>query len=143
MKVTVQNPVLVTAAIIRSEGSVLIARRPLKARVEPGKWEFPGGKVERGEHPEACLVREIREELDLDIAVDRYFDHSAYAYGEESPVHIVLLCYLCRVTGRVARAVEAEEIRWVTKEELMDFDYAAADVPLVRRLFEEWDHLQI
>lgn len=143
MKTSNSPPLLVTAAIIRCEGRVLLARRPLKARVEAGKWEFPGGKVEPGEQPEACLVREIREELDLDIVVDRYFDHSAFSYEGENPVRIVLLSYLCRVTGRVARPIEAEEIRWVGKDELLNFDFAAADIPLVHRLFAEWDQAQV
>ncbi len=140
---TIRPPLLVTAAMIGLEGRVLIARRPLTAKVEAGKWEFPGGKVEVGERPEDCLIREIREELDLDISVERYFDHSAYAYAGAMPVQIVLLAYLCRVKDREARPLQVAEIRWVRKDELMAYEYAAADIPLVRRLVAEWDQLQI
>lgn len=142
----IKPPLLVTAAILRSEERVMLARRPLDRKVEAGKWEFPGGKVESGEKPEDSLMREIREELDLDIRIERYFDHSTHVYmGDletgERPTSIVLLSYICRVVKGEPRLLDVAEIKWVTKAELRDFDYAAADVSLVRRLEAEWDQV--
>ena len=139
-QISLRPPLLVTAAIIRAGGRILVARRPLESKLEPGKWEFPGGKVEAGEHPEACLVREIREELGVEIAIDRFFDLSSHVYAAgETGVHIVLLCYLCRIVSGEPRAIVASDLAWTSKFKLESFDYAAADISLVKRLVREWD----
>jgi 8-oxo-dGTP diphosphatase len=89
-------PLLVTAAILQKEGKVLIAQRKHDSKFEAGRWEFPGGKVEFMEHPEACLVREIREELNIEIEIDRFFALNSHVYRGETDLHVVLLAYLCR-----------------------------------------------
>lgn len=129
----------VTAAIIlreTPEGTrVLIARRKLDTSLEPGKWEFPGGKLESQEHPEACLAREIREELALEIEVGEIFDVASHLYETpQGPVHILLLCYWARASSADFKLVDVLDARWVSPSELGDFDYAAADVATVDKL---------
>lgn len=131
------KPVLVTAAIIRDQNRILIAQRKADSLVAAGKWEFPGGKVEHGEHPETCLIREIKEELDLEIEVERLFDVASHVYQTpKGPLHIVLICYFCKRVAGQARKVDVQDVRWVTLNELPSFVYAEADVPLVNKLLE-------
>lgn len=120
------------------KGRILIARRKLSSPFEGGKWEFPGGKVEFQESPEACLVREIKEELDLDIEVASLFDVSSHVYRSgERVLHVVLLCFEARVLNdshEKMRAIDVEEARWVSVSELGDYEFAGADVPFVEKL---------
>jgi len=130
-----KQPILVTAAVVIDKGLILIARRQLNATNEAGKWEFPGGKVEYGEHPEDGLVREILEELNLKIEVERFLDLSSHvtALGPKT-MHVVLLCYICRLVSGELKLLDAADARWVKKEELSQFDFATADIPLVASL---------
>ena len=129
----------VTAAIIireTHEGTrVLIARRKLDTSLEAGKWEFPGGKLEPLEHPDACLKREIREELDLEIEVGAIFDVVSHVYETpRGPIHILLLCYLATATMAEFKLKDVADARWVAAQDLAGFDFAAADVSLVAKL---------
>ena len=129
------KPILVTAAAIVHQDLVLIARRRLDSSSEPGKWEFPGGKVEFGEHPEACLVREIKEELNLEIAVDKFFELVSYV-DTPNGRHVILLCYFCRLVRHESQGemklLEVADARWVSGHQLDEFDFATADIPLVK-----------
>lgn len=123
-------------AIITRGNEVLIARRPYGDKVGAGKWEFPGGKIEPGEHPDACIVREIREELDCEVEVEKFFDLTSHVYGDGA--HIVLLFYLCRVVSGTPRGVESPEIKWVKKSELTQIPgLAEADRDVAKRLASE------
>ena len=116
---------------------MLVARRKLDTLLEPGKWEFPGGKLEPLEHPEACLVREIREELSLEIEVGEIFDVASHIYeSAQGPVHILLLCYLCKTDQAEFKLLEVSDARWVEAAQLPDFDYAAADIATVKKLIK-------
>ncbi len=129
------KPVLVTAAIIRDGGRILIARRKISDSPESGKWEFPGGKVEFGESPQACLVREIREELNLEIDVGEIYDVGSQVYlNREKPFHVILLFFNCRVLGGELRLLDAADATWVTSSKLAEFDFAQADLTVVERL---------
>ncbi len=124
----------VVGAVIRRGDEVLIAQRP------PGKheallWEFPGGKVEPGESPEACLAREIREELGVPIRVGARLGDVTHDYGER---RIHLTCYWAELVAGEPRPLECHAVRWVRRDQLDDFRYAPADVPLVERLKAEW-----
>ncbi|AGL01741.1 8-oxo-dGTP diphosphatase MutT [Desulfoscipio gibsoniae] len=122
--------IVVTAAIIKHRDRVLIAQR--KENVHQAlKWEFPGGKLEAGESPEQCLVREIREELGLTINVQKIFEVVSHIYGER---HIILLCYLCRLIGGSAQTRDCHDFRWVEINELYFYDFAEADLPVVSNL---------
>lgn len=120
----------VVGAIIRRGDRVLIAQRP------PGKheallWEFPGGKVEPGEAPEACLAREIREELAAEISVGARFGDVLHDYGGR---RIHLTCYWATLVSGEPQAIECHALAWVSAAELDDYVFAPADVPLVARL---------
>jgi len=124
------QPLIVTAAIICRDGEILITRRP-EGKRQGGLWEFPGGKLEGGESPAACLCREIREELDLDIRIDSLFDvvHHRYDWGA-----ILLLAYRCSPLSATIRNLQVAEHRWVAPDALGDFPFLAADEPLIIRL---------
>lgn len=129
-----ERPVLVTAALIRDKDRILIAQRKADSSVEPSKWEFPGGKVEYGEHPEDCLIREIREELDLEIEVESLFDVTSHVYPLASGrLHIVLLCYFCRTKSGELKKLDVQDAIWVQPLQLREFTYAAADIPVVEK----------
>jgi 8-oxo-dGTP diphosphatase len=94
----------------------------------PLLWEFPGGKVEPGEHEADCLRREILEELDLRVEVLERLTEQPYTYPGGRP--LVLIPFRCRIEGGTPRALQHDEIRWVRPEELSGLDWAAADVPV-------------
>jgi 8-oxo-dGTP diphosphatase len=124
------HPIVLVAAValLNWDGKVLIARRP-PGRPLAGLWEFPGGKVEAGEEPETALIREILEELGIEIArADLVpFTFASHAYPE---FHLLMPLYLCkRWLGSIV-AQEDQELRWVKPNELSLYDMAPADEPL-------------
>jgi 8-oxo-dGTP diphosphatase len=122
--------ITVTAAIMLKDGKVFIAQRKSSDYL-PYKWEFPGGKLERGETPEECLRREMLEEFGIDVSVGEFFCESVYPYEHFT---IRLLAYLTSwVSGEPAPAVH-EQYQWVRIEALGDYEFLPADVPLVARL---------
>ena len=121
----------VAAAIILQEGSVFATQRGY------GKWkdwwEFPGGKIEENETPQEALVREIREELDTEIAVGDLFDTVEYDYPD---FHLSMKCYICTVTSGNLVLKEHEAARWLNRENLDSVDWLPADLDLIRKLKE-------
>jgi 8-oxo-dGTP diphosphatase len=122
----------VTAAILARQGKILIARRRASSHLA-NKWEFPGGKVEGGETPEACLARELKEELDIEAGIGAFLGESVYHYPHGS---IRLLAYRAYWDGGKIDANVHDEIRWVSLAELDCYEFAPADVPFVQRLKE-------
>ncbi len=120
----------VTAGVIRRDGFFLAARRP-EGDSLGGYWEFPGGKIEPGETPEACLVREIDEELGLAIRVEASLCRVTHAYPGKT---IELLVYLCRTDGEPTRLEAHSEVRWLTLAEMDGLQWAPADVPVLEEL---------
>jgi 8-oxo-dGTP diphosphatase len=116
----------VTAAVMEKHGRVLIARRKRGDRME-NKWEFPGGKLERGETPEACLRREMREEFGIDVAVGPLVGRSLHAYPHGK---IDLMAYRVTHLSGEFRLHDHEEILWVRPGDLKSYDFSAADVPI-------------
>ena len=120
---------LVVAAVIEREGRVLIAQRK-KTGEHPLKWEFPGGKVEPGETPEAALVRELKEELAIDARIGAEIGRYEYQYEGRWP--ILLMFY--RVVEFVGepKNLEFEQIMWVPRERLRDHDFLEGDAEFIR-----------
>ena len=96
-------------------------------------WEFPGGKVEPDETPEQAIVREIREELDTEIEVERYFDTIEYDYPE---FHLSMDCFLCRIISGDLILKEHEAARWLSREELDSVDWLPADITIMDQVRE-------
>ena len=121
---------LVVAALVRAQGRILMSRRRADQAM-PNLWEFPGGKVEPGEHPEAALIREVREELGCDIAVDRIHEVVFHAYPD---FDLYMLVYASRIAGGEPRAIQVAEVAWVETKRLPSLDLLPADYPLARAL---------
>jgi len=129
---TMSKPALllvVAAALIDVDGRVLICKRPAGKQLA-GLWEFPGGKVEAGETPEACLIRELKEELDIDVraACLAPFVFASHSYDS---FHLLMPLYLLRRWDGVIRALEHEALAWVKPDKLADYPMPPADEPLV------------
>lgn len=118
---------IVMAALIKTDGRYLICRRPEGKRLA-GYWEFPGGKLEQGETPEQGLARELMEELGFEAEIGTIFD--ARLEGGE----FLVLYYFASVASGEPTALEHSEIRTVAPEELMEYQYSAADTHVARRL---------
>ena len=128
-----ERPIVVTAAIIRKEGKVLLAQRKKDSRLEAGRWEFPGGKVEFMEDPADCIVREIKEELDMEIAIERLFTLKSHVYKQDGMnVHVILLAYLTDYKSGELKNLECQDSRWVDPSELTSFDLVEADKTIVK-----------
>lgn len=121
----------VVAGIIRNnDNKILIAQRNMK-KSQGGLWEFPGGKIENDETMEEAIVREIKEELDMDIVFESYFDEKKYIYPEKE---INLIALNCRIIGEKYNVLEHEKVEWITVEEFDNFEFAPADVYFVNKL---------
>lgn len=120
----------VSCGIILKEGKILVAQRNSKGKL-PLKWEFPGGKLEKGETAEQSLIREIKEELNIDIEIKSALTPVEHHYKEFS---IRLIPFICNYLGGSLINKEHEDVQWVSNRELPEFDWAAADIPIVREL---------
>ena len=125
--------VKVTAAILIHQNKILIARRKDNDPLA-GKWEFPGGKIEQNETPEQCLTREMKEEFGIDVLVGEFFGESIYRYG---PKTIQLLGYRAVWTAGKFSLNAHADYKWVSLEQLQDFDFAPADINFVNKLLRE------
>jgi 8-oxo-dGTP diphosphatase len=123
---------VVAVALIDADGRVLIAKRPA-GKSMAGLWEFPGGKVHAGETPEAALVRELNEELDIDITESCLapFTFASHAYAD---FHLLMPLYLCRVWKGDLTPREGQVLKWVQPNTLRDYPMPPADEPLVAML---------
>ena len=123
----------VTAGIIWKDGKLLITRRPPKGLLG-GLWEFPGGKLEKGEDLESCLIREIREELGIRIEVQEPIIVVKHAY---SHFRITLHAFRCKYAGGRIRLFECDDYRWITPKELERFAFPAADHRIIEVLMKQ------
>lgn len=127
------NMIHVVCAIINNDKKILIAQRSERMAL-PLKWEFPGGKVEKDEDKKTALQREIKEELAMEIEVGHALDPVIYHYEDFT---ITLYPYLCASASKEFIKREHEEVRWEKVENLKKYDWAAADVPVVKKLITE------
>lgn len=129
-----RRPIVLVAAValIDADGRVLLAQRP-QGKYLAGLWEFPGGKVQPGETPETALIRELAEELGIDVAASCLapFTFASYAYPE---FHLLMPLYLCRKWSGIAVAREGQRLLWVRPPRLADYPMPPADAPLVAML---------
>ena len=122
----------VTAAILIKDGLFLIAKRKKEDKLA-NKWEFPGGKIEKGETAEECLKREIKEELQINVKIGDFFGESLYYYPQGA---IQLLAYWAYWESGGIELMVHDEYKWVSIKELDYYDFAPADIPLVKKLKE-------
>ena len=120
---------VVAVALVDSDGRVLLQRRPA-GKAMAGLWEFPGGKLEAGETPEASLIRELREELGIDVTGACLAPLSFASHGYED-FHLLMPLYVCRNWDGVVTPREGQELKWVRPMRLADYDMPPADEPLV------------
>ena len=120
----------VSAALIFRAGKLLITQRHAQSHLG-GLWEFPGGKREPGETFEQCLVREIREELGVEISVGELFEEIRHDYPEKS-VHLKF--FICRILHGEPQALDCAAVRWIEKSELVAHEFPAADAQLLEKL---------
>lgn len=128
------SPILIVAAaaLIDRDGRVLVQKRP-EGSSHPGLWEFPGGKIETDESPEAALVRELREELGIAVAMS-CLSPACFASETSAERHLLLLVFVCREWRGEPRPLQATELRWLKPAELDGLDILPADRPLIRLL---------
>ncbi|SRR5699024_10971244 len=124
----------VVCAIITNRDKFLICQRSSNMKL-PLKWEFPGGKIEENETNEEGLIREIYEELGLRINVNKALTSIKHNYPEFS---IELIPYVSEIVSGNLKPIEHKEVRWITLEELNNFDWAAADIPIVEEVIKLW-----
>ena len=120
-------------------GALLIKDRKILATQRgygnyAGWWEFPGGKVEPGETPEAALARELKEELDAEIVVDSYFGTAEYDYPE---FHVSMRCYLCTLASEGVSLLEHSSALWLGRDEVYSVKWLGADFPILDSLIEQ------
>ncbi|MFM2083013.1 MAG: Mutator MutT protein [Verrucomicrobiota bacterium] len=123
----------VSAALLFHNGKLLIAQRHAHAHLG-GLWEFPGGKCEPGETADQCLVRELREELGVEVSVGALVAELTHAYAEKT-VHLKF--FMCRLVSGEPRPLDCAAVKWVTRDQLAVHEFPAADAQLLARLLVE------
>ena len=119
-----------SAALIFQNGKLLITQRHTNAHLG-GLWEFPGGKREDDETFEECLVRELREELGVEVQVGKLFEEFTHAYPDKS---VRLRFFLCELIEGEPEPIDCAAIQWISKSELTDYEFPAADARLLDKL---------
>ena len=125
-----QKFIEVSAGLVFRGGKLLITQRHASAHLG-GLWEFPGGKREGNETFEQCLVREVREELGIEVEVGEVVESLTHTYPEKT---VVLKFFRCRWVRNEPRALDCLDLKWVTAGELRDFEFPAADARLLQML---------
>ena len=121
-------------ALIDADGRVLITKRP-EGKPFVGLWEFPGGKVEAGERPEAALIRELKEELAIDL-VEACLAPLTFASHAYEDFHLLMPLFVCRRWKGTVQGMEGQELAWVKPLKLRGYAMPPADLPLIPHLIE-------
>ncbi len=131
---TAKLVLVVACALIDPDGRVLIAQRP-EGKKMAGLWEFPGGKIEPGERPEATLIRELREELGIEVqeACLAPLTFASHAYEDFT---LLMPLWVCRRWSGTPRGVEGQALKWVSPKRLREFPMPPADEPLIPALID-------
>ena len=125
---------VVAVALVDVDGRVLIGKRPA-GKALAGLWEFPGGKVEAHERPEAALIRELKEELAIDVEQSCLAPLTFVSHAYED-FHLLMPLYVCRRWKGIVTATEAQELQWVKPLKLRDYPMPPADLPLIAHLID-------
>ena len=128
-----RNVIKVTCAIIVDANGVVFAAQRSATMSLPLKWEFPGGKIEPGETAEACLIREIKEELHVDVEIVAPLPANTHQYPN---ITVQLIPFVCKITTGEILLKEHLHFKWLSKDELLALDWAEADVPIVKYYLE-------
>ena len=126
-----QLPIILVSAValVDIDGRILLAQRP-SYKSMGGLWEFPGGKIEAGESPEAALIRELQEELDINTSESCLapLSFASHAYDD---FHLLMMLFVCRRWHGQPRPVEGGALKWVRPNQLRDYPMPPADIPLI------------
>lgn len=125
---------IVACALIDIDGRVLIAERP-ETKQYGGYWEFPGGKVEQGETPEAAIIRELKEELNIDTAQNCLAPLN-FSSGNYDNIHTLMTVYICRRWQGIMQPMLSQRLKWVSAKKLKEFKMPPADIPLIPNLID-------
>lgn len=131
-----QLVLVMACALIDTEGRILLTQRP-PGKTMAGLWEFPGGKCEPSETPEACLIRELREELDICVTPGCLtpLSFASHTYGPDAGnFHLLMPLYVCRQWLGECRGMEGQPLAWVAPERLREYPMPPADAPLIAPL---------
>ena len=121
--------IVVSIALINNENEILLSKRPEKKHLS-GFWEFPGGKVEEGETPEKALIREVKEELNIDIN-NKCIAPLSFSEFDYNNFQLLLLLYICRRWDGVPMSMENNKLEWVKPNMLRDYKMPPADDALI------------
>ena len=124
-----RKTIRVVAAIIKKDNRIFATQRGYGAYKD--WWEFPGGKIEKGETPQEALIREIKEELDTEITVDDYLMTVEYDYPE---FHLSMDCFWCNVVNGHLSLLEHEAAKWLPMDDLKQVKWLPADIEIIERI---------
>lgn len=122
-------------ALIDADGKILLAQRP-EGKSMAGLWEFPGGKVEKGETPEQALIRELQEELGIDTWASCLAPLTFASHAYET-FHLLMPLFACRKWDGIPQSREGQTLKWVRASELRDYPMPPADIPLIP-ILRDW-----
>jgi 8-oxo-dGTP diphosphatase len=124
----------VTCGIIVNQNKILVTQRSEKMKL-PLKWEFPGGKIEENETAEECILREIKEELNLEIEILKRLSASQYDYGT---FKINLIPFIAKYQNGVIILAEHKDFKWIEAKDLLSLDWAPADIPILNEFLKDY-----
>lgn len=131
----VKTVLVAAVTLIDPEGRILLAQRP-EGKSMAGLWEFPGGKVEAGETPEAALIRELQEELGIDTW-ESCLAPLTFASHSYEDFHLLMPLFACRKWQGIPQAKEGQTLKWVRAQNLKDYEMPPADIPLIP-MIRDW-----
>jgi 8-oxo-dGTP diphosphatase len=123
-----KNMIKVTAAILEQGSKIMIAKRA-NGKHLAGFWEFPGGEIEQNETPKSCLLRELKEEFEIEVSIGRYIGESVFEYPEKT---VKLKAFTCKIISGVMKLNDHDKIEWISLEEISNYKLAPADLPLIK-----------